>query len=79
MSGAGLEKLKAKPVVFIVKKLQNYVHLAGHPFEVMQLSNDEEIIESYNFVGKNYTPLKVNRYVGLSSMVTAFFLFKLVV
>jgi len=47
-------------VLFVVKKLQNYVHLAGHPFEVIRLTNDEGIIRTYNSVGKNYTPVKVD-------------------
>lgn len=66
-------------MLFVVKKLQNYVHLAGHPFEVIHLSNDECIVNSYHRIGKNYTPLKVNIYVGLFSFCDFLIFLKIVV
>jgi hypothetical protein len=59
LSKAGLASMKRKDVLFVVKKLENYVHLSGHPFEVIRLTNDDEIISCYNLLGKNYTPTKV--------------------
>jgi len=55
----GLEAMKRKKVLFIVKKLENYIHLSGHPFEVIHLTNDEDIIGRYYSLGKSYTPTKV--------------------
>lgn len=37
LSKPGLDSMKRKKVLFVVRKLQNYVHLAGHPFEVALL------------------------------------------
>jgi len=54
-----LEAIKRKKVLFVVKKLENYIHLFGHPFEVIRLTNDEEIIKYYSLLGKNYTLTKV--------------------
>jgi len=54
--------MKRKRVLFVVKKMQNFVHLAGHPFEVVRLTNDEGIIQSYYSLGKNCTPTKVNLF-----------------
>lgn len=39
--------------------MENYIHLSGHPFEVIRLTNDEDIIGCYYSIGKNYTPTKV--------------------
>jgi hypothetical protein len=69
--------LKEKEVLFVVKKVQNYLHLAGHPFEVTRLTNDEGIVNSYHCVGKNYTPLKVNIYACLFSFSDVLILFRM--
>jgi hypothetical protein len=59
LSKPGLEAIKRKKVLFIVKKLKNYYHLAGYPFEVIRLTNDEDTIKCYDMLGKFYTPTKV--------------------
>lgn len=55
-----MEKLKEKEVLFVVRKLQNYIHLARHAFEVINLTNNEGIVNTYKLFGRNYTPAKVN-------------------
>jgi len=57
-----LEKLKEKEVLFVVRKLENYVHLAGHALEVIHLTNDDGVVETYKLFGRNYTPAKVNDF-----------------
>ena len=59
LSKPGLEAMRRKNVLFIVKKLENYIHLSGHPFEVIRMTNDEDIVGCYYSLGKNYTPSKV--------------------
>lgn len=59
LSKAGLEAMKRKNVLFVVKKLENYIHLSGHPFEVICFTNDDEIVGCYKLLGKDYTPTKI--------------------
>jgi len=60
----GLQMLKGKNLIFIVRKVFSSFNLVQNEYEVVHMSDDAELIGVCRRVGKNYTPTKVCSVYG---------------
>jgi hypothetical protein len=63
LSEAGVDLLKEKNVLFIVKKKPRLQSSLIDLIEVVRMTNDEDIIHRYHQMGDNYTPIRVGLLV----------------
>jgi hypothetical protein len=58
-SSLGMEQLKGKNFLFIVKKLHGMTSISDDVFEVVRITDDPVVIDAYHADGRDYTPQKV--------------------